>query len=367
MEIGETVADVESPDEEEGGCPFEHEPRPEDDNTENELAGYGSKLGENMNNGVGVWTRYKEKVGKDPDPGCLTVKLKVRGAVVKLNEKPLPYPLVCAAHHLIPAQASLRDHPLLKFMCKKGDDQNFLKNGNPIPPRPVSGSKVWANVGYNVNGVLNGVWAPGSYAVAGGEGRVDVWNQKRQRQRDGEEKADTWGGLVAPEAWTPTTDTEEGEEPMPVTLAEALKNAPLREYALYGANLLIRDDNPKWRYVKAAMDEREVQFHDSHEDYSDLVVKYLNKIVTAYKKMYKRFKRDGECPDCNPEGADPELVGPPTDLIARLVRCSEFFRRHLEPEDQTITANNIYTSKWVKAWISERVKEGKVIELPRRP
>jgi len=156
-------------------------------------------------------------------------------------------------------------------------------------------------------------------------------------------------------------------------------------YALPGANCEIRDDNPKWAYVKAAMDKMGVQFHDSHDEYSDQVRNYLDKIADAYKRMYKRSV-DGEikCKECEkatrPDGAptDPKLVGPPTDLVARLVQCSEFFRRHLAPkreqvsrywppEEEQITAKNIYTSDWVNAWISKLLEMGVVIDLsPRR-
>jgi hypothetical protein len=57
--------------------------------------------------------------------------------------------VVCAAHHLIPGNASLKNATsLLKFMKK--------------------GSTVDSDVGFDVNGVQNGVWLPGSYGVRKG-------------------------------------------------------------------------------------------------------------------------------------------------------------------------------------------------------
>ena len=393
MEIGETVEEALMPDQDDGGCMFEHG-RKGADETKNELAGDSGKLRANMTEGKGVGIHSHTECKQTPEPRS-TIEIKVLDKVVKVNGRPLPYPLVCAAHHLIPAQATLRDHPLLNFMCQKGKTQTF-KDGE----RPVGPSRVWADVGYDVNGGQNGVWSPGNYGVGGGQAGVDVWKNVKRVSWDvlGDVhptiELDSSAELdLSDDEWDATTDSPEDEVPkesdvlraVAVALAAAaLIKATYAQYPLAGKNHRISKDNPKWAYVKAAMDKTGVQFHDSHEEYSDQVTKYLDKIANAYENMYQRsVNGEIKCKECEkatrPEGAptDPKLVGPPTDLVARLVQCSEFFRRHLAPkkeqvsrywppEEEQITAKNIYTSKWVKAWISKLLEMGVVIELPPR-
>ena len=367
MEIGEKVAPKPKfGKEKEGGCPFDHEPKPEDDKTENELAGDSGALRKNMTDGKGVGIHSHQTCKKTADPrseGRGTVVLKVLGKVVELNRKPLPYPLVCAAHHLIPAQQALRGHPLLDFMCRPDKPQTFLKNGTKVEQNLAS-SKVWANVGYNVNGGQNGVWSPGNYGVGGGAAGVAVWKKRESDmpKKGMAEATNTWVKALidlSADEWAPTTDSEENDVPSEAALAEAvaeaLKDANLQDYALSGTNFRISTDNPKWAYVKAAMDKTGVQFHDSHKDYSEWVAKYLDKLEVAYTNMYNG-STEGKCDECmeakRPKGVrkSRKLVGPPKDLVARLIRCSAYFRRHLAPRGERITMN-IYTSNWVKKWI----------------
>ncbi|HYD52537.1 MAG TPA: AHH domain-containing protein [Gemmatimonadaceae bacterium] len=62
------------------------------------------------------------------------------------HDKSKRTPVVPAAHHLIPGNASLKKATaLLKFMCK--------------------GQVVESDIGYDVNGKGNGVWLPGNYGV----------------------------------------------------------------------------------------------------------------------------------------------------------------------------------------------------------
>jgi hypothetical protein len=126
---------------------------------------------------------------------------------------------------------------------------------------------------------------------------------------------------------------------------------------LAGDNYHISPGNPKWAYVKAAMDAIGGQFHDRHEPYSDEVKIYLTKIAVAYQKKYDHStSKEGGCEECKkaarPDGAKEDLVGPPYELVSRLVAASNFFKKFVQT--QTVTSKNIYTSKWVKAWMDTR-------------
>jgi hypothetical protein len=153
-------------------------------------------------------------------------------------------------------------------------------------------------------------------------------------------------------------DPKEVEGPQPgESLSTALKGAATRDFMLAGENYNIDPGNPKWGYVKAAMDAMGGQFHDRHEPYSDEVKTYLTKIFVAYQKKYDHStKKEGGCDECKkaarPEGAKEELVGPPYDIVTRLVSAANFFKKFVQTE--SVTARNIYTSKWVKAWMDKK-------------
>ncbi len=373
MELGETITQpVLSGDKLDAKCPFDHHP-PKKDETKNELGGDGGTLGDNMAKGkpgVGVRSHNEGRKSADPwDEGRTSVTVKVAGEVVTLetsggDERPLPYPLCCAAHHLIPAQESLKDHPVLAFMCRPDKDQDF-KNGKEPAPAAVADALVWGNVGYNVNGCQNGVWLPGNYAVGGGKGAVEIWKTRvgdRRTKLSGKQAADQWVAAIddAADGWDPDADEEENEG---AALRAALVKAKYTDYALAGTNFAVKTTNPKWGYVKACMDAVHGQFHDRHKNYSKQVVKYLDKINDAYVKMYKRAKITGpKCEDCKkaqrPEGApaDAKLVGPPAGIVGRLVTCSEFFRRHLAKKRGKLTVN-IYTSRWVYEWFRTKTPD----------
>lgn len=131
---------------------------------------------------------------------------------------------------------------------------------------------------------------------------------------------------------------------------------------LAGKHLEISPGNPKWAYVKAAMDATSAQFHDRHEDYSKQVQSYLSKLAASYDQKYETSQKS--CKDCEkasrPEGTSSSEVGPPFGIVARLATASSFFRGYLvamkgvlgaqSADGITTTAENIYTSGWVSAW-----------------
>jgi len=373
VEIGELV-NVEipaiGPDDK---CPFSHD-KPKADE-KNELGGIGTKLGQNMSEGIGIGHESRAsssfvKGSKELDPRkrpgkqkLISIFVEVSGQKVTLSEggRPLPYPLTCAAHHLIPAQESLKAHDILNYMCKKGEQQDF-RNSKAAAPAAVGGSKVWGNVAYNVNGCQNGVWLPGNYAVGGGTGGTAVWQAKANAKRSNQANANWVKALD-----TTVADWERGddddEEEAKDAFDRALNHASKARYMLAGANQKIDDGNPKWGYVKAAMDAARAQFHDRHEDYSKQVRKYLTKIAAAYKDMHTAAQKS--CKECEkaerPDGAGPDLVGPPYPIVGRLKAGSDFFKQYLQQTGRKlgkrtgrkiVTAKNIYTSGWVNAWFN---------------
>lgn len=365
MQLGEPVQ-VGIPNQgEDAECPFSHEkPNPKE---KNELGGTGQKLGVSMEGGKGVSTS-KPPFGPDYTKGqeikaprnrsgserIVSVEIKVNRKTVKLNGKPLKYPLTCAAHHLIPAQESLRDHKLLKYMCKHGEDQDFRKSGKESP-KPMPGSKVWGNVAYNVNGQHNGVWLPGNYAVGRGTGGIAVWQSrvtKRSEEADAnwEDKLDDVD--LDDDDWDDADDPE--EEEVASSFSVSLAGIDPKEYLLVGKNYDIKFGNPKWGYVRAAMNATKGLFHDKHFEYSQEVKEYLTKMAESYAETLTNSKKN--CKKCEeaarPDGAPADTVGPPYGIVGRLVTCSSFFKGYLS--GSTVRAKNIYTSKWVKAWIETK-------------
>ena len=372
MEVGESVSVVgPSSLAEEDSCPFAHESSSQE--IKNELGGIGTKLGENLKGCVPIsnWPNVPAPAPlPDPrdrpgDKRLAWVAIEVNGETVSDHGKPVLYPLVCAAHHLIPAQESLKDHPLLQFMCKSGQEQDF-RNSKAPAPKAVPNSKVWDNVGYNVNGSENGVWLPGNYGVGGGTGGLGIWRGESAREgkfteEEMRERARAALDLTPAEWEKNGTDTEEERAAVAATIA----NIDFDKHGLVGANLNISPANPKWSYVFAAMKAAKGQFHDRHEDYSNAVGEYLTKVFDLYDRAYKRSMgdpREQRCEQCTkasrpsnaPSGKD--LLGPPRTLLARLVVASEFFKQHVAPPPlengkQVLVARNLYTSRWVRAWI----------------
>jgi hypothetical protein len=376
VEIGELTKIVPPETKLKPGCPFAHEqPKPA---LENELGGIGQTLGENMTNAKGVHkspppassgaANYTDG-DEEPDPRqpprkLAGIEIVVAKEKVKLdNGRVLVYPLTCAAHHLVPAQESLKDSPILKFMCKAGEPQDFRKSGKPAR-KPVAGSLVWGNVGYNVNGSQNGVWLPGNYAVGAGKGGVAVWTSRKQARKSMSDKQalENWAKLdLSAAEWKQLSkDPQEEERPQtPGSRAAALKGATDRKFMLAGKNYNIHPDNPKWAYVKEAMDKAGGQFHDRHGDYSKEVAKYLKKVAGAYQQKYDAamgLTKEKECTDCEnavrPAKAKKSQLGPPYGIVARLVDCSTFYKQFVQTQE--LTAGNIFTSKWVSSWIKKK-------------
>lgn len=366
MEIGELV-NVEIPKMgPDGKCPFAHEP-PTADET-NELGGIGTTLGKNMAGGIGIghesrktsFSEGKKELDPRDRPGrnqVRTIFVQVNGRYITLKEGtgPLPYPLVCAAHHLIPAQESLKGHDILFYMCRPDKDQDF-RNSKDKAPAKVEDAQVWGNVAYNINGCQNGVWLPGNYAVGGGTGGAALWTSKANAKRSSEAD-DNWVDTAA-EDWDRGDDDK--EEEITAALRAAIAAANPMGYMLTGTNKKIDPGNPKWGYVKAAMDKTGAQFHDRHEPYSKQVKGYLDKIAEAYAKMHANSLEF--CEECKkaqrPKGLQnrTDLLGPPYPIVGRLKAASDFFKQFLlgtgkGTKKKLGKQRTIYTSGWVDAWL----------------
>ena len=353
----------------------------------NELGGIGTKLGDSMRDGKGICHDSRKGKAfasgdKEPDPRTRpkkdridTVTITVSGEVIRLGKKnrPLRYPVTCAAHHLIPAQESLKEHEILEYMCAKGKKQDFRNSKSPAPAT-VAGSKVWGNVAYNVNGCHNGVWLPGNYAVGGGTGGVDIWKSKVSARRKDSTGNQNWAEAVArhltPADWDRGDDDD--EEELKDAFARALGKSKKKAFMLAGTNQEISAGNPKWAYVKAAMTAAGAQFHDRHEDYSNVVKDYLDKIAAVYKTRHTKSVKN--CTDCQkatrPADMTDKEIGPPYGIVGRLKTAADFFKGYLlavkgqlgvevevkvkkRKKKKVQTASNIYTSGWVEAWFKD--------------
>ena len=336
MEIGEIVTNPELlnvTDE----CPFEHA-LPDPPTVNNNLVGKGGQLATNMNNGSSTnlygpfapaenakvkWGKLPQKdvnhaFGKErADKGrCLTVKFD--------DGTSKSFPVSCSAHHLVPSQESLKDHDLLQYMCKKGGgkDQNH----------GYAQGKVWSDVGYDTNGSENGVYLPGTYAVGGGRGGLNVW----YAQDDDDDEEHDEGYL----------DSEK---------------APPAEYQgfeLKGKRGEIALENPCWQYVAQAIRKAPGQFHDRHVSYSeDVVQSALTAIWKTYKEKDVLVNPDG-CSECKDrmDKINKHGLPAPYSVVLRLQHLSGKLRTFLTAGPGSWRLN-VYTSEWCLQYM-QAVKRG---------
>lgn len=320
-QLGEAVA-IGMVDADETKCPFDHA-NPDPPTVKNQLIGAGGKLATKMKNGetTHLYPPLEGEQPKVPNPKDVSkhpFEGKKKAVVIKAKDEATgvihlhQYPVTCAAHHLIPAQESLKVSRILAFMVKKGESGK-LKDSS------YTTGAVWANVGYEVNGVENGVYLPGSYAVGGGRGGLGLWTLNDD-QPDSEEE-----------------DVADTPDPASPDLTGALNNISAR--------------NRKWRYVSQAMQLAPGQFHDRHEDYSRFVAEVLNKIFSDYKRQYKSSFAEQSCDQCKKNQDKLKELGIPTPmgLVGRLNTLASSLRVFL---NGSAWRPNIYTSKWGGAFMT---------------
>jgi len=229
MDVGEAIT-VAMIFREKWTCPFPHESNiPAADN---ELEGVGTTLGKNMEAGSGTATRSDSSYHTaNPVP-------YPNPAPVRIDDD--DYDVTMAAHHLIPAQESLKDCPILEYIDK---DKGVIKE----------------NLGYDVNGTQNGIWLPGPYAVDG------------------------WGDMTLE------------QEDLPETAKRATTKAK-RQAALPGK---LAGEQFQGNYSMGAMEDSKRQFHDRHVDYSNFVRQYLEKIHVNMLMVELQF-----CDKCKNRGSE---------------------------------------------------------------
>jgi hypothetical protein len=256
-------------------CPFKpHEGKK--DRIKNHLVGVGTTLGTSMGKAQqtirnpdeersGVTAIERPKFSKEKPVSLVVVKGETR------NIK--SYKLTCAAHHLIPAQASLKGCELIPWIKQ--------------------GKKIAGNIGYDVNGVQNGVWLPGNYAMRG-----------------------RWKRMADPE------DTDSSSPPSD------------------GPNSNKHEDT-QFGYAVCAMELVKAQFHDAHPTYSKFVRECLNKVAAL---MAKRKYFCSECAKAN------EPLPPPYKLVHRINRISKRMKGYLvgRPEAWRV---NACTSRFVRLYV----------------
>lgn len=343
--------------EDETKCPFDHE-TPTPPKVDNDLIGVGGTLARKMKNGSS--THLYSKLRKDQSPVLNPRNIPGHALYKKGSRKPRPvllnirkdttsklyqhaYPVTCAAHHCIPAQESLKRSQLLEFMVKKGDSED-LKDDS------FSNGVVWADVGYDVNGVENGVFLPGNYAVGGGRGGMGVWEGDDSNEDDDVEYPDDVSDDV---------DLNEGAVDAMDGLADGgpiIDSAPSSN-RLNGTNFQADPNNRKWRYVSLAMKLTRAQFHDRHEYYSDYVLAHLEKIYANYLLLKEKQVDEKNCPDCKEKAKKIKDLGVPTPfgLVARLNGLSASLRGYLSGGRWS---DKLYTSNWVLAHVRNRQGSG---------
>lgn len=288
-------------------CPLDHSDI-QPIKSENNFVGDGGALGKNMESGKSAIT-YQPNLSSSPAK-------RIYPSTEADNSWPVvvdghPYPVTCAAHHLIPAQAALKKAVALhKWMVYKKQ------------PEPVGGAggspakgQVWADVGYDVNGVENGVWLPGNYAVGGATGGTGEWTS------------------------TPSALDNENAS------AKVGPPPPPESRKLTGLRHTFFDANRKGQYVMGATYVFNSQFHDSHGQYSLFVTSILDKIAQQYQE--RGYDLEPPCPKCKERLKKAADEGIPTHfaLANRLNGVSDRLSRYLIGKRGH---PSVYTSDWGK-------------------
>lgn len=325
-------------------CPFEHKD-PADDEVENDLVGIGKNLGDNMEGGAKTvmgqsGPRKVKRPMKDPKNDDL---YNEANPIRLPRHNPEHFPLTCAAHHLIPAQASLRDSEMVVWLVN-GAVSAQVKDGKGSGTGRLS-----KNVGYNVNGLENGVWLPGPYALRTDAVKVAMGSASSSPTRVLQTKsipADTISSsqVVPPEP--PEDDLEEEDDPGEAPTADApseafempgnrhgtAKHPPIR-----AAPDICEKDFPKYYayyflYTISAMEKAKGQYHDAHGLYSKRVKKALNEFNTSLNS----YAYEGSCEKCKEinEAAERDETStdypPPVGVVDWLDNLSSRLRQHVQ-------------------------------------
>lgn len=335
MEMGElTAVDVAGPNDQ---CPFDHDDKSKA--IDNDLKGEGGTLGDRMRGGRSTYFEKndaKRQPAPNEDSSSNTFGVALPIYLPKCT--PEHFPVTCAAHHIIPAQASLRDSELLQWLVH-GSMSAQTKGG------PSGSGRLKYNVGYDVNGSQNGIWLPGPYALNTDAVRVSMGLPTREEQQQSD---DDFGGPV--EMLTKDIVEVEGVAAPDDSPESALEDEDIPPgapgYPAPGGDLELPDRKGTARarkltkapsqcngpfparyqyyflYTVSAMMKIGTQYHDAHIDYSERVKEALNEV-----KIFVEFCAvDGGCDKCKEKNKARTLEStdfpPPVGLIQRLNNIS---------------------------------------------
>ena len=275
-------------------CPFPHEKR-EFPNPDNNFLGDGDELGENMEatRQTAVLPDYRDSTAAAVmrparDPKNKTLHNNNRPIRLGGHE-PETLPLTCAAHHLIPAQASLRQalglvvylfKDTAKFYQRVTVDKTSKKKTKQ--PTDVSGGKLTNNVGYDVNGLQNGIWLPGPYALRGKEVVAAVFGPAAAKKKRRPSVVDRMRTQTKPDS-----DELDGEDFVEKPDGESAPEPAREPFDYY------------FLYTVAAMQKVGKQYHDGHTRYSEFVTEALGRLsVLLY--MIDVYTTCQKCRDVRP-------------------------------------------------------------------
>lgn len=314
-------------------CPFDHEAQ-EPPNVENDLIGVGETLGERMAHGQST-RRGQGGATETPAPAVTA------GKPVRLpDHQPEAFPLTCAAHHLIPAQASLRDSDLVRWLVH-GAVKPQVKDATSSRT-----GKLRHNVGYDVNGAENGIWAPGPYALNTDAVRIEMGLPTEppapgtKRRGPVEVLSSMAAGAAYEPPDPPAGDLEEEDRPggaPSATAPSGAYTAPGRVGSAHTGTALTRRPVERqapfparysyyFLYTVSAMRKVNAQYHDAHGAYSKRVREALDRMNV----LVEEFAIGGFCPECKEKNekrtAEATDFPPPRGLIAALDRLAAKLR-----------------------------------------
>ena len=286
----ESVVDDDTPKSTQG----EESPRePSEQGNEGHILGQNLASASNGAPGTGGGPYPPPAAVASRDPRCEVI---VPSAVFDQER----FPVIAAAHHLIPGNASLGRSELYHFLGPAGSGtlakgKSTSKGAKREPRKRAKVGKrkcdIDSLIGYNVNGAHNGVWLPGHYGIhAYVPARVDKKTGKTVPER-----------LAVTPSGDPKSSVGWGR------LKKTLKNGRVVEL----------HDNWRLRYVAAATKAIEAQFHDTHTRYNGEVLETLNAIATALLSHL-----NGDCKQCGTKSSVP----PPYIVKKRLYMISKALR-----------------------------------------
>lgn len=281
----------------------------------------GGKLGTNMANEAGGTKRcpenmkvslgFDEKASIDVD-----VKGELKQVAVYEGSDPREYDVVFAAHHLIPGNAALKGHDIVKWIG--GDDkiEKGKRKGKPAASMINDGEFC----GYNINNQENGVWLPGPYAMS------------------------------TAKKWPSNNVMKVAKKVGALSVADARTNQDFkRKYAYAVIDQALAAAEAEGIKGKA-LSYIGSQFHFSHNPYSRFVKKCLRKVCEKITRVLIPV-----CPEANDENKQKDGKYPvPQGMSMRLNGIS----RRLEPYlSGKPWSKNIYTDNYSKDYVDEQLKK----------